>query len=198
MNCMNILTNIRIRIALGAVALALCVPAQAAVDTFTFSSGFTPGSWTDGSGLVDQHGFTDNRGVGGVGSVIETVGLTLTFAENTGVTAPSIMTGLLTLRNLDTVYGTYTLNNIAATSSGASYAFTANVSSSFLTFNPNNTWSLALNLPSGNSVENTLQSWSLEIGSVPEPINVALGVFGAVFAAVAVGRRLRTKAQGRA
>ena len=63
--------------------------------------------------------------------------------------------------------------------------------------NPTDTWSLSLFDTGNNGVNNALVGWSLSITAVPEPINVALGVFGAVFAAVAVGRRLRTKAQDR-
>jgi hypothetical protein len=37
--------------------------------------------------------------------------------------------------------------------------------------------------------------FTAEISSVPEPVNVALGVFGVVFAGVAVGRRLRVRAR---
>ena len=36
-------------------------------------------------------------------------------------------------------------------------------------------------------------SWGVNITAVPEPINVALGVFGAVFAGVAVVRRRRAR-----
>ncbi len=49
----------------------------------------------------------------------------------------------------------------------------------------------------GGSGTSTLVSWGLEIQPVPEPINVALGVFGAVFVVFEFGRRLRKSAQGK-
>ena len=73
----------------------------------------------------------------------------------------------------------------------------ANTLDVFSGVNPNGGWTLSFQDMSALEVA-TLTSFSVNITAVPEPINVALGVFGAVFAAVAVGRRLRTKAQGRA
>lgn len=52
---------------------------------------------------------------------------------------------------------------------------------SFNGFNPNGTWTLFFADLSGGDVS-TLNGWSLDITAVPEPVNVALGVFGAVLA----------------
>jgi hypothetical protein len=55
--------------------------------------------------------------------------------------------------------------------------------------NPNNTWGLVLwdNHPAGGN-ENALLGWSLDINPVPEPVNVALGIFAGVFLVVLVAR----------
>jgi len=53
--------------------------------------------------------------------------------------------------------------------------------------NPNGTWTLFLaDLSAG--AQSQLVNWSLDITAVPEPVNVALAVFGGVVAAVTVGR----------
>ena len=64
--------------------------------------------------------------------------------------------------------------------------------STFGGMNAGGTWTLAFfDRVAGD--QSTLGSWSLniDVAQVPEPINVALGVFGAVFAGVAVVRRRR-------
>jgi len=58
--------------------------------------------------------------------------------------------------------------------------------------NPEGTWTLFFaDLSSGGNA--TLDSWSLAITAVPEPVNVALGIFGGVFlvSLVASSRRVR-------
>ena len=67
----------------------------------------------------------------------------------------------------------------------------ANLNTSF-TGNPNGKWTLyfADMATGGGNSSPTLVNWSLDITAVPEPINVALGVFGVVFAGMAAGRRL--------
>ena len=54
--------------------------------------------------------------------------------------------------------------------------------------NPNGTWTLffADVVTSGSS--STLLSWSLDITAVPEPVNVALGIFAGVFLVVSLAR----------
>jgi hypothetical protein len=51
---------------------------------------------------------------------------------------------------------------------------------SFAGVNPNGTWTLFFaDLASGGGT-NVLQGWSLDISAVPEPVNVALAIFGAL------------------
>ncbi len=57
----------------------------------------------------------------------------------------------------------------------------------FNTVNPNGTWTLFIaDLSSG--AQSQLTGWSLAITEVPEPVNVALLVFGGVFGAVGLAR----------
>ena len=64
--------------------------------------------------------------------------------------------------------------------------------------NPNGTWTLFFADQSPGD-ESTLLSWSLDIAAVPEPVNVALGLFAALAAAISfAGQRrnlLRTQPQ---
>jgi len=64
----------------------------------------------------------------------------------------------------------------------------ATFNSVFYGQNPNNTWTLFLEdeSPGGQS---TLISWSLDVTAVPEPVNVALAIFGVLFAGFGLGRR---------
>ena len=58
--------------------------------------------------------------------------------------------------------------------------------------NPNGNWTLFISDLSGGDVSfSQLESWSLTFNAVPEPVNVALGVFGAVLLGVAGLRRAR-------
>lgn len=53
---------------------------------------------------------------------------------------------------------------------------------------PNGTWTIYFQSMVSGDETTTLTSWSLSITTVPEPINVALGIFGGVFGAVALAR----------
>ena len=64
--------------------------------------------------------------------------------------------------------------------------------------NPEGTWTLFFaDLSSGGNA--TLDSWSLAITAVPEPVNVALGIFGGMVlvSIVASSRRVRNWVQHR-
>jgi hypothetical protein len=70
----------------------------------------------------------------------------------------------------------------------------ANSFVSFHGLNPLGTWSLFFADLSGDEVS-TLNGWSLEVTAVPEPVDVALGLFGVLFAGVSAARwRLNRKA----
>ena len=58
--------------------------------------------------------------------------------------------------------------------------------SSYNSIDPNGTWTLFFSDVSGGGGTATLNSWSLDITAVPEPVNVALEVFGGLFGAAAL------------
>lgn len=60
--------------------------------------------------------------------------------------------------------------------------------------NPNGTWTLFIADLSGGG-QSQLVSWELDITAVPEPVNLALGVFAGVFLVVilAKSRRVRNR-----
>jgi hypothetical protein len=68
---------------------------------------------------------------------------------------------------------------------------------SFTGANPNGTWSIffADMASGGGSTPSTLVGWGLEITAVPEPVNVALGIFGGVALVVFVVRSRRVRAR---
>jgi hypothetical protein len=58
---------------------------------------------------------------------------------------------------------------------------------SYNTLNPNGTWTLFIaDLSAGG--QSQLVSWSLDITAVPEPVNLALGIFAGVFLLVTLAR----------
>ena len=64
---------------------------------------------------------------------------------------------------------------------------------SFAGADPNATRSIFFADMAGGNSPSTLAGWGLEITAVPEPVNVALGVFGGVFLAGMVVRNLRVR-----
>jgi hypothetical protein len=56
--------------------------------------------------------------------------------------------------------------------------------------NPNGTWTLFFADVVQGGGTSTLTSWSLNLTAVPEPVNVALAVFGLCVAGASVGRRI--------
>ena len=68
--------------------------------------------------------------------------------------------------------------------------------SSFNGANPNGNWTIyfADMASGGGTGPSTLAGWGLEITAVPEPVNVALGIFGGVFALIVTFRSARVRA----
>jgi hypothetical protein len=80
------------------------------------------------------------------------------------------------------------IHNVQNPVSGTSYSPDGGSLASFNGMNPNGTWSIFFADLSGGDTS-TLTLWSLDITAVPEPVNVALAIFGGVVAAWSVSRR---------
>lgn len=83
------------------------------------------------------------------------------------------------------------IHNVPSPSAAESYEPDSGSASlgNFNSLNPNGNWTIffADMASGGGSGPSTLVSWSLGITAVPEPVNVALGVFGGILALVLVG-----------
>jgi subtilisin-like proprotein convertase family protein len=84
------------------------------------------------------------------------------------------------------------IHNVANPESLPTVSYTPDGGSlaSFNNSNPNGNWTIffADMASGGGTSRSTLVSWSLEITAVPEPVNVALGIFAGVFGIVILAR----------
>jgi len=84
------------------------------------------------------------------------------------------------------------IHDVQVPGSAGSYSADAGSLASFNGVNPNGTWTLFFSdMSGGDTVTSTLNGWSLEITSVPEPVNVTLIAFGIVMLSSCIVRRLR-------
>jgi type 1 fimbria pilin len=166
----------------GLLAALFSLSTQAAVYSYTFTdSGQIP---QDGTVLAFEHQ------ISGIAEVIQSVELILTFNDSASLTGNS-SSGIQGLLNLG-ITGTspfVSFSPTATSSSGAERIYDMTFSGTsgtpgtgFLNSNPNDIWGLVLYDNSTSGIENSLISWTLDITAVPEPINVALGLFAALFA----------------
>ena len=91
--------------------------------------------------------------------------------------------------------GSLNIHDVPTPSSSTYYHPDGGSLASFNGSNPNGNWTIVfVDLASGGgSIPSTLVSWSLDIEAVPEPVNVALGIFGGVFALVVIVRNPRVR-----
>ena len=160
-----------------------------------------PNTFTD-AGAIPQSGtaFSVEHLLGGMGSSITSIEFILTFNSSASLSGTgSGIQGLLTL-GTDTGSPYVSFYPTATSSSGSQRIYDMTFSGSpFTGLDPNNTWTLALWDTSATRIENGLAGWSLDVTAVPEPVNVALGVFAVVGLLVQGGRawRHRRQANGR-
>jgi hypothetical protein len=158
--------------------------------TFNFPSDF---------GVIPQGGITLSfeHALSGMGNSITSVQFILTFNDTGSLSGTSggiqghLILGTTSSSPFIKFYP------VADNPSSGTYTYTA-TSSSFNGLNPNDTWGLVLWDNSNSHMENALNGWSLSITAttaVPEPVTLALGVFGVVFAGVAGARRFRAGAR---
>jgi hypothetical protein len=164
-------------IVLTVLSLVLAASAQAGI----VYGGFSP------SGTINPGEATiySDATVSGFGSVLQSYTLNLTFGtfDNVG----NIHGALVLTPLAGTPTQTFDLSGFTTTDE-LTYSETFS-SGSLFSQNPNTTWTLSLfSLAPGDA--NTAVSWTLDITAVPEPINVALGIFAGLFV---VGGLCRTQ-----
>ena len=183
----------------------------------TYSSGNVNGSGTSLSTVIPDgnvNGISFGLNVSGEGATLTAVTVTLNLAGgyNGDLYAYLAYDGtLVTLLNrvgtglggpIQQVFGFSTsgFNNVTLGASGSdihgvqnptsggSYTPDGGSLASFAGLNPNGTWTLFFADLSGGNVS-TLNGWSLDITAVPEPANVALGIFGVLLVVGSIARR---------
>ena len=173
-------------------AMAFSLPATAAVYTFDYSD----------AGVVPQVGtaFSVEHVIGGLANpLITSVQFTLTFNDNASLlgTSAGIQGHLILGSSLDSPF----VNFYPVDNSGAGlHTYTATFSGSpgspgvgFNELNPNTTWGVVLWDNSASGFENRLTDFNLTVTAVPEPINVALGIFAGVGVLLQGGRMWRQR-----
>jgi hypothetical protein len=164
--------------------VALSLSAWGAVYDYGTRAGGSPiGVIPDNNSL----GFSDAHTLSGLPSPIAT--LNLTFVLQGGFS--SDLSGYLRLGNLITspAYSLSTFIHSQTLSEITPITYTIDLTSTFATFDPNNTWTLFFADTSAGGAT-TFNGWSLNIEPVPEPIHLALGIFGALFVAGYFAKRL--------
>ena len=148
------------------LGLGICVSAQAALWTFnSVKDPSLPGMVPDNNPI----GFTDAQVISGENSFISSVEFTLTVSGGYDLD----LAGYLRLGNTgSSPY--YAINLGSPTySDGENNVYVYPLTSPFYNLDPNDTWTLFLadQSPGG---EDSVVSWSLDITSVPEPVDMAL------------------------
>ena len=158
------------------LTLVLCLRAEGGIYTATPAS---PILVPAGDSFGISHSM-DLTSVSGLGSSLSGLVLDVHFSDNASLALGEI-TGTLRLGDysgaphIDFTPTTYT-------GSSGNYVYALNTESPsvhFTGYNPHDNWTLFLANASGSS-DNSLVSWSLDITAVPEPVNLALGIFSGV------------------
>jgi hypothetical protein len=171
----------------SAVAVLLSVPAQAGLHSYPGDTGTVPQS--DGT-LGFEHA------ISGEAFSITSLEIILTFNDASSLSGNSsgIEGHLLLGTGVSAPYVDFF--PVATSSSGQQRTYDATFTD-FNGLNPNNTWGLVLWDNSTSGIENHLNGWSLNITAVPEPVNIALGIFAGLSASALVvrSRRVRGRVQ---
>jgi hypothetical protein len=182
--------NNRMKLAVLSSLLAalFSLSAHAALYTFNYAD----------SGAIPKGGtvFSAPQPISGLPSSITSVEMILTFNDSTSLSGNSTgIEGHLILGNgtgspfVDFFPTGTPISGGQRTSYDVSFSGTAgSPGTGFNGLNPNNTWGLVLWDHGTSGSENGLVGWSLEVTAVPEPVNVALGIFAGMFLVVIVAR----------
>jgi len=202
---------------LGAVCgLALGLASASATLSITYNTpnaiipdgnpvGITSVATVSGAGpSLSSVGVTLNLSGGNIGDLVAYLsydGTTVQLLNRPGLNNPSPLgyTGMSFTSPFSlSDSGTSSIDSYGGTATSGTYqpsvAFSA-----FNGLNPNGNWTLFFADLSGGDGANvtTLNGWSLDITAVPEPVNVALGVFGVLLGGSVLIRRwaVRTKTE---
>jgi len=131
---------------------------------------------------------------------VTSVNLVLTFnsTASLGYTAGnSTIQGLLNLgTSPSSPYVNFT--PVISSMSGGQATYNVTFATELDGYNPNATWGLVLWDTSNSGIQNGLAGWSLEVTAVPEPVNVALGVFGSLLVLIVGVRGYRSSRKAKA
>ncbi len=190
----------KIKLCILGLTLVASHPALATLYQYgTLAGGSALGGIPDNSTIGTSEMVGTSFVAGGLGSSISD--LTLKFVLQGG--ASTDLSGYLRL-GTTTSSPYYDLTSLIhaspEVSGGTTYTLTyatATFGSDFQTAlngrNPNDTWTLYFQDTVGSDTT-TLNGWSLEVTAVPEPVNVALGVFGvALVGTVGIRRFQQTR-----
>jgi hypothetical protein len=170
----------------------------AALFSLSAHAALYPFDYSD-SGPIPQTGvaFSAEHGITGIASSISSIELVLTFYNNLSLSGNSSgIQGLLTLGTAsDSPYVSFypTATSSSGTERIYDVTFSGSPGTGFNGLNPNSIWSLALWDNSTSGIENGLVGWTLDVTAVPEPVNVALGIFAGVFLVVILIRSRRVR-----
>jgi hypothetical protein len=177
--------SMRSKFYIASLLLACSLSAQATLYTETYGGGAAaiPDNNTIGLGeTITLSGLADTY----ITSVILHFTLVNGFASD-------LTTAYLRLGNLT---GSPSINLVGNFSGSLSspVTFDVDVSSTFASLDPNNTWTLffADTSPGGQT---TLNGWSLDITAVPEPVKIALPIFGGLLLTTSLVRRFVSQRQ---
>ena len=178
-------------ICLTSLLLAMALPAGATLyQSGTLGGVAIPDNNTLGTGTGMTYTFTGLSG----STISGTVTLNFTLAGGYG----GDLSGYLRLGNLtgSPYYDLTSTVQASPTISGSGVNYNVVISTAFSGADPSGQWTLffADTSPVGTT---TVNSWSLDVNAtpaVPEPVNVALGVFGLGFVVIGATRRYLQKA----
>ena len=206
--------------ALATAQASLFIQTDGVVSGSGFDGGTQSGVGTFNQTILDGNpvGVWNSISVSGLGSSLSSISVTLSVSggNNSGLYAYLTYNGTLAvLLNrpgvtsttpfgdtsaglTQTLTGTALYSGVSPLSSYTS--FTTPGSSTSLSdnslyggINPNGTWALFFADVAGGGGNATLNGWSLDITAVPEPVNVALAMFGGMMAIWSIWRRLKTR-----
>jgi hypothetical protein len=190
MNASFMKTPTKLAVLSGLLAAMFSFSAGASLlyDSFTYTTGLPAPIPQGGSVLTPAPEIV----VSGMAPAITQIEIILTFNDNSSLTGTPTIQGLLDLGTGGSSPSVSFSPSITRAGTGSQeiydVTFTGTQPAGFNGLNPNNTWGLVLWDTSSSGIENGLVSWTLNVTAVPEPVNVALGVFGVLFVGGIAGR----------